>query len=797
MASRRSGSGQSAAAGTEAHPDWLAAYSAGQMAADDVEDFEAAVQAGELIVPPSFTLRPGLLDRAKDFVTGDSRRTETTEAASDITMSPEWQEIQSAGLAGPSGGASDGVLPTIGRGVLTGIDAATGGAAGRVAGVGRMAASPAEQFKMIVENNPGLKVQTDEKGNRFFQSKSGQMVSEKPGLRWTDAPRIAANFAAFAPAGLAATVPKALAAGAATQAALEAGQATAGGDFDVGEVALAGGLQAAGPAIKAVRAARGAAPVVDDAAEATARMAATETAETVTEAGARAPTSKVVSADVIRKATAGDVDAVRELAEAADVDKGALEALAKIDGDLPVDMLSNNPQIRDFGAWSRQQLASEARAKGEQQVVRTIERLGASLDELGAASSPAVVSEKVLDGLQQSRAEIQGQAKRLYDQVDAALKPASRVDLKATRDVLQKRAAEYGGDAAKLSDPERRLIDLASSPNATYQMLRDEKAVIGEVLRGLNKSSPYASVDRARLARLEGALKLDQLAAAEAAGGTELRQALNRANRLTWQQKEIESRAIKAFGKDLEGDMGAALAGALSSPQKGGAGLRKMLALVPEPLRREAVATSIASAAAPNGQFSPSRFVTFYQNLARTPSVRAQVVKELGPEGGRLLDSMYKVSRAIEKGSKRVPPTGQTLQTLEGLRSQTLLQRVLSSGPFKAVAAGIGATGGGAMSGGIGAAAGAGIGATLADNLAKRAGKDVVRAAADLLASDDFMALAAAASKGQPSKETIRKVASSPGWRAYAKAANLPRDPQAAEVWLTAAMQAARQERKQ
>ena len=222
-----------------------------------------------------------------------------------------------------------------------------------------------------------------------------------------------------------------------------------------------------------------------------------------------------------------------------------------------------------------------------------------------------------------------------------------------------------------------------------------------------------------------------------------------------------------------------------------------MLDIVPEGMRREAVATSIASAVAPKGQFSASRFVDFYRNLVNAPSVRAQVVKELGPDGGKLLDAMYKVSRAVERGTKRVPPTGQTLQLLEALRSSSLVQRVLSSGPFRAIAAGVGATVGGAVSGGMGAGVGAGVGATLAENLSKRAGRDVIKATSDLLASEEFLRLVAESGAGEAPKEAVRKVATSKIWRDFAKAASLPREPKAAEIWLMAAAQAARQERKQ
>ena len=119
------------------------------------------------------------------------------------------------------------------------------------AALGGLMAGSEERAKIFAANFPGLTYRLDQQGTVFLRSPTdGKEYVIEPGLTARDIPRGAATAAAFTPAGLAKTIPGAIAAGAGTQAAIEASQVETGGKFNTGEVALAGAAGGAGQLIQ-------------------------------------------------------------------------------------------------------------------------------------------------------------------------------------------------------------------------------------------------------------------------------------------------------------------------------------------------------------------------------------------------------------------------------------------------------------------------------------------------------------------------------------------------------------------
>ena len=123
--------------------------------------------------------------------------------------------------------------------------------AGLKTGLGTLMSDPKETVQILQVNFPGVQVRQDAKGNYLLRSSIDQKeYAITPGLTVGDIPRALGALAAFTPAGLARTIPGAIASSAGTQAAIEASQSETGGKFNTGEVAIAGALGPAGPILQ-------------------------------------------------------------------------------------------------------------------------------------------------------------------------------------------------------------------------------------------------------------------------------------------------------------------------------------------------------------------------------------------------------------------------------------------------------------------------------------------------------------------------------------------------------------------
>lgn len=146
-----------------------------------------------------------------DMVTGRDRTTETIESVPEIGAAPELNEFSLRALK-----SSFGLLST-------GDDS---------------------ELRSILKKQYGDQVDfsMDEKGNTVVSLPSGEYALNKPGLSAQDVARAVFDIAAFLPSSKAATIPAAAAKMAGTEAAIESGSAAVGGEFDGGEVAVAGAM---------------------------------------------------------------------------------------------------------------------------------------------------------------------------------------------------------------------------------------------------------------------------------------------------------------------------------------------------------------------------------------------------------------------------------------------------------------------------------------------------------------------------------------------------------------------------
>jgi hypothetical protein len=178
-------------------------------------NYEALAQqfGGQTVQPPL-----GFFEGLVESVTGSRRATPETQAL------PGWED-----------------MPELNQMSVASFKSA----------LGTMMSNPKETVQILQANFPGVQVRQDANGNYLLRSSVDQKeYAIKPGFTFGDIPRAAGGIAAFTPAGAARTIPGAIAAGAGTQAAIEASQVETGGKFNTGEVALAGAAGGAGQLIQ-------------------------------------------------------------------------------------------------------------------------------------------------------------------------------------------------------------------------------------------------------------------------------------------------------------------------------------------------------------------------------------------------------------------------------------------------------------------------------------------------------------------------------------------------------------------
>ena len=748
-------------------------------------NYEALAQqfGGQTVQPPL-----GFFEGLVESVTGSRRATPETQALPEWTSMPELNQMSVASFK---------------------------------TALGSLLSNPKETVQILQANFPGVQVRQDAKGNYLLRSSVDQKeYAIPPGFSMGDIPRAIGGLAAFTPAGAARTIPGAIAAGAGTQAAIEASQAATGGGTglaDVGEVIAAGALGPAAqigqrlvpPVVQAVRGgaqrlmARPAPAPAAPRVEPTFEMPPVPPAAAATGPGAppvppaaAAPTvTTTVTTETINNLVQrasgkgfGSTAARDQLADLAQVNVAAKEAADRLGIQLPADVFSDNPQVRAAAGLTRSLAAGEAEAAWRTTVSQAVDKADDVIRQFDAtfvegAVAPGVVSQKIKDSLTKTRADLNTQASKVYDAVDEVVPKTSIVDLPklgATLDAIKAEVGEKGMSAA-----ERNLAKMIEDGNVTYGRLKREKTLIGKALNKME--SPYGSMAEADLKRLYAALADDQLTNVGNIGGEELRQQLRGANLIYAKERALGNRIVNAFGNDLEGSIANKMRTAITGAAKGDAGeFNRLLKTVPEDLRKETLATALASVTrsargAEKGGFGFSEFADIYPKLRANPPVYKTIVDTLGKDSANVLRDLYEVSKRITEARANVLTTGKANQAFgnpEGLigkiMESTITQRIVTT-----------------VTGMV-----PGMGAVAPDILKFMAtgAEDRVKAAGKLFADEAFQKLAVeAATKAAPSAATLRRTAMSQSFQKFADAAKLPKGLDARIQFLQSAAQTGRQ----
>jgi hypothetical protein len=501
------------------------------------------------------------------------------------------------------------------------------------------------------------------------------------------------------------------------------------------------------------------------------------------------PTPDRLGSD-IRAASGGRASAAQRVATAADVDPNAVAAADRLQMELPADVLANNTLVQEAAGLTRSIAGTPTSAAWRDTLARAAERASDAIEQLGGGVDLSSVSARVLDTLQETRATLKSRASELYDGVDASVPKGTVIEPVNTVRAMNAVLNELGGPSG-MSPAERRLFDMVTNrdqPNITYERLMREKRAIQRAIR--TGDGPYGDADQFLLQRLERALVQDQLDNVENIGGRPVRENLQTANALTRQQKDLETSIVSAFGRDMNGSIAGTLRTAISSAARGDLkGLNRVLEVVPEELRGEAVATAIGNLAQSNRADSPgfgfAEFAKFHENLRKNRQAYNVVTSALTPEATQIMDDLGNISRRITQARANVLTTGKANQALlQGMTAENFIARVMQTtvggGLTRAVGAGLGAATAGPVGAGVGANASSSLIGMLTSGKQSR-----IQRAGELFNSPEFNRLAVQAAVKPPSQSTMRAFINSQPFKRWARAVGGIENP---EQWLSGIM---------
>jgi hypothetical protein len=468
--------------------------------------------------------------------------------------------------------------------------------------------------------------------------------------------------------------------------------------------------------------------------------------------------------------TPGASKARAQLAEIAKTNPEAKAAADRLGVELPVDVLSDNAQLKEVTGLTRAQIGSEAKQAWNETVSAASERAHQAMDELDAVTDISQVSADVFDRLDKAQMGLGRQASALRQEVTDAVDVRGRVDAAGIKGWLEGRIADLGGGKegiANLSPEEKRLWGIVSKGQPTYALINEQRDLIGQALE--KGTGPWSNTNMKRLKDIYGALADDQINFIEASAGKEIADKQRAANTLFKQMYEGREQMERIFTKNLSGSLAPLMQRAITQGTKGNAQtLNTLVKIIPEDMRGKVLTSALFKAAkATDETFSFTNFANIYRDLRANSAVYKEFAKAVGPEGDKLLTDLYAISRRLSDADKAISRTGASTQ-LQLLNSERLLSRILMA---SGGAAGAGLIG--SMLGGPGAAiVGAGL-AAAAPEIAQRVGKTNAQKLHNLMSSTEFRDLATSAATGEALDRNINRVAGSNAFRAFAKAAGI------------------------
>ncbi|WP_272659101.1 hypothetical protein [Providencia sp. PROV113] len=438
--------------------------------------------------------------------------------------------------------------------------------------------------------------------------------------------------------------------------------------------------------------------------------------------------------------------------------------------DLLPSHLSGNQQYQAVEQAIKSRAGSALKVQEDAAILRLSEQAGRLIDDVANVPDALSLNQRVINQFDNRMNALERRSDQLYQRVDNAIPPQSRVVANNTAQALERKADELGG-WENLDTIEKNVFKAVNPTDdgvLTYANLNKQRRLVGQAL--YKNRGPYKDADEGALKYLYRQLSEDQRVALGNAG---VRRDFEVAQRLVQMRKNMEDQMVGLRGKNLTGDVANRGSQSVSSLAKGNSKqfIELMENLPTRQMRQEVAAASIRdmlSTGKRGADFNPAGFADWYQNLRTSGNLRV-LARHMPREFMSGLHDTYVVADAIRRAKSFEITTGKLKEFTDRFDAVTAKHELAAK-----YARQIG-TMAGTKFGPLGAVAGGALGEKIAARARKLGGAGSSEAADKLISSPEFqMAVrnnrpSVGSAKGKPSSNQFDEVTlrSSPAWREF------------------------------
>jgi hypothetical protein len=447
-----------------------------------------------------------------------------------------------------------------------------------------------------------------------------------------------------------------------------------------------------------------------------------------------------------------------------------------------------------------------AEREGLAQVARRADDL---ITEIGGGHDASLLNVGVKQRLSDIHKGLKDEADKLYDEVRANVPARAPAPAPNVLALISRRAEDLGGQQylssmekavlARLSPKVTRSTEavpgnplMPGSMTATTRQASATReptyALLDDVRRDLTaakyqRAGAFKDSDDRLLDMVEGALRKDQEAVAAQFG---MQDTWNLAQKTAGTYKGVQQDLTALFGKKLDGTIVRNLSASVASLAKGDTTtFTRLIAAVPEDMRQEVVASGLNAAfgkSARNGVINFGSYARWFEGLQRNSQAMGALMSNLPPSARQKLRDLYVVSDAISKATRERITTGRLTEGMRAIEKQLEGPDTLMARTYEAASKATGGAAAEAVTTSMGIP-GVGVAAALASALRTGPKAGAFEAADKLIASQDFIRLARAATP-EARETAVRSMARGQAFARFMASIRTPRDLPAWERWI-------------